>query len=188
MAMKRLLVIACIPFVAFAVEETFPEVNFIGVEGAPSSSSLLVVNNDFPSPFTNGVAWSDGEIPRRGFTYVAGQTNNANSILWTPKAQKDTVYDMFSRLTIKTGCEFFIRSSSSEVTTTFEDLRFEGTPTVSMPDIGRVTLDGKIRVEADSEVQFHAYNDRNFCVDSDVSGSGTIYFIARGGTNARKAY
>ena len=59
--------------VAFAVEETFPEVNFIGVEGAPSSSSLLVVNNDFPSPFTNGVAWSDGEIPRKGFTYVAGR-------------------------------------------------------------------------------------------------------------------
>lgn len=173
--------------VAFADEETFPEVNFIGVEGAPSSSSLLVVNNDFPSPFTNGVAWSDGEIPRKGFTYVAGQTNNANSILWTPKAQKDTVYDMFSRLIIKTGCEFFIRSSSSEATTTFEDLRFEGTPTVSMPDIGRVTLDGKIRVEADSEVQFHAYKNRDFCVDSDVSGSGTIYFIARGGTDSRKA-
>ena len=185
--MKRLLVIACIPFVAFAVEETFPEVNFIGVEGAPSSSSLLVVNNDFPSPFTNGVAWSDGEIPRKGFTYVAGQTNNANSILWTPKAQKDTVYDMFSRLIIKTGCEFFIRSSSLEATTTFEDLRFEGTPTVSMPDIGRVTLDGKIRVEAGSEVQFHAYKNRDFCVDSDVSGSGTIYFIARAGTDSRKA-
>ena len=179
---------------AFAAAGTLvadePEVvNYLGLEGAPKVSGCRDLSIDYPSPFTNALAWSDGQLPHYGPVYVVGKTNGANSMIWTPIYKTATTYDMFKTLILTEGSVLNIRHASGKAAI-FNDLRVEGSETVSIwsPKADVTRLGGRLSIANGSTLNISAYNSDAIYVDSNVSGSGLIYFIPQSGTTAYKCH
>ena len=173
---------------AFAAAGTLvadePEVvNYLGLEGGPSSASACRdLTKDYPSPFTNALAWSDGQLPHKGATYVAGQINGKDSVLWTPIYRVDTTYDMLDTLVLD-GCYLCIRHTSGK-SARFNDLRVTKDSAIWVPNTDTTILNGKLTVGDDVVLSLASYNNRKLRVDSDIYGSGDIKCNSQAGTSA----
>lgn len=175
---------------AFAAAGTLvaddPEtVNYLGLDNSPSASKCRDLSIDYPSPFTNALAWSDGQLPHKGATYVAGQIDGANSVLWTPIYRVDTTYDMLDTLVLD-GCYLCIRHTNNKAAI-FNDLRVASNSAIWVPNNDTV-LGGKLTVESGAMLSLASYNNRHLRVRSDISGLGTIRCSSQTGTSAYKAF
>lgn len=156
----------------------------------PSSFSLCRdLADDWPSPFTNSVCWSDGFEPHAGATYVAGKIDGANSILWTPIKDEDTTYAMFDTLVLEAGTSFCIRHKS-KCKAIFNDLRVDGDMTFYCPNVNQTILGGKLRLSDGVKLTVSSYNSRSFHIESEISGGsgGQISFITQSATTAYRSY
>ena len=165
---------------------TYPEIAPRNSKGVISPGVCRDLNNDWPSPFTNGVAWSDEVAPHRGPTYVAGKIDDANSVLWTPIQSADTTYSMFKTLVLEEGCTLCIRHRDAK-RATFEDLRIAGNAEIWGPDVSRTQLGGDLWIADGTRVYICTYNNRTFNVLSELSGLGEIRFYTQNGINLYKA-
>ena len=184
---KCLLAVALVA--AFSLKADDPEP--IRYDSYPSSrpssfSDCRDLNNDWPSPFTNAVCWSDGLEPHTGATYVAGKINGENSIFWTPIQNTDTTYDKFDTLILEEGTSFCIRHQSTRKAI-FNDLRVRGSVSFYCPDVSSTVLGGKIHIADDANLEVASFKGRIFEVDSDISGGGNISFYTQSGTTAYKS-
>ena len=160
----------------------YPENAPINSKGLISPSMCRDLNNDWPSPFTNGVAWSDEVAPHRGPTYVAGKIDDADSVLWTPIQSADTTYSMFKTLVLEEGCTLFIRHQDAK-RATFEDLRIAGNAEIWGPDVSRTQLGGNLWIADGARVLICTYKNRTFNVLSELSGLGEIRFYTENANN-----
>ena len=162
------------------------EVRFVGVTDGPRPTAGQcrdLDNDNWPSPFNKASAWSDNQIPHRGPVYIAGKTNGASSVLWTPISKDKPVnYDMFQTLILETGCTLCIRHSGGKMAT-FEDLRISGEPYIYGPS-GTMALGGKITLENGSRLNVSTYNNKIVQVHSEVVGSGNLRFLCQTGTKS----
>lgn len=156
-------------------------------DSCPSSaSSCRDLNNDWPSPFTNSVCWSDGLEPHRGPEYIAGQIGGKNTVLWTPIMSAETAYDCFKTLTIEDGCTLCIRHKSQKAAI-FEDLRLKSGAAIWGPNVEATILKGKLHVEKGSELTtIRTYNNKTITIASDLYGDGELRFASQSGTSACK--
>ena len=181
---KCLLAVALVAALSLKADDPEPIRYSSYPASSPSSfSNCRNLDNDWPSPFTNAVCWSDGLVPHTGATYVAGKIDGANSILWTPIRDADTTYDMFDTLVVEDGTSFCIRHQNTRKAI-FNDLRVKGKVTFYCPDVNRTVLDGKIHIADDATLEVASYKGRIFEVDSDISGGGNISFYTQNGTDA----
>lgn len=169
--------------VAWSAMADEPEVvNYLGLEGGPGSGSeCRNLTIDYPSPFTNALAWSDGQLPHKGATYVAGQIDGADSVLWTPIYSVATTYDMLDTLVLD-GCYLCIRHTFNRAAI-FNDLRVTSDSYIWTPNTDTV-LGGKLTVGDDVLLVLATYNNRHLRLESDLSGSGSIRCASQGGTSA----
>lgn len=151
--------------------------------GAASASPCRDLAVDWPSPFTNVVAWSDGLVPHRGPVYVAGKINDAATVLWTPIQSVDTTYDMFKTLELEGGCTLCIRHWSRK-RATFEDLRITGDTDIWGANVEVTELGGKVWIADDKTLSVSTYNNRKFEVHSEISGNGDLQCITQIGTSS----
>ena len=166
--------------------ESYPSSYPTGSGGNVSASACRDLKNDWPSPFTNAVCWSDGLVPHTGATYIAGQVDGKDSVLWTPINSVGTTYDMFDALVL-TNCTLCIRHVSN-AKAIFNDLRAEGSAYIYCADVNRTILGGKIHITDGAELGIASYNSRSFQVDSEISGGGTIAINTQIGTSSYRAY
>ena len=166
--------------------EAYPESYPAGSNGNASASPCRDLANDWPSPFTNAVCWSDGLVPHTGATYIAGQVDGKNSVLWTPIKSEDTTYDMFDTLVLTNGCTLCIRHTSG-TKAIFNDLRADGDAYIYCANVNRTILGGGLYIADGAELGIASYNSRTFRVNSEISGSGTIAFNTQIGTTAYSA-
>ena len=174
-------------------ETTEPEVvRFVGLPNAPTAVQAISedatkgdnIKLDWPSPFTNALAWSDGKLPHYGPTYIAGMTNGANSVLWTPFVTTKTVFGQFKTFILETGCTLCLRHKpTAGVGFVFNDLKIEGSPEIWLGNNGGGTaLEGKITLADGAILGMRGRQDRNFEVRSELHGRGKVKFFPQTGT------
>ena len=165
--------------------EAYPESYPVSSSGNASASPCRDLAYDWPSPFTNAVCWSDGLVPHAGATYIAGQVNGKNSVLWTPIQSEGTTYDMFDTLVLTNGCTLCIRHASG-AQAIFNDLRAHGDADtyIYCANVGGTILGGGLYIADGAVLGIASYNSRAFRVDSEISGGGTIAFNTQVGTEA----
>ena len=170
--------------VAFGTESVVTN-RFVGVTGssAPKATQCRELSgNSYPSPFGIASAWSDNQVPHYGPVYVAGKTNGASSVLWTPiTVGKEVHYDMFKTLILETGCTFCIRHGGGKAAI-FDDLRIEGSPSIWGPS-GTLVLGGKITLADDARLDVCTYNNKEISITSEIEGNGDIRIISQNGTD-----
>lgn len=190
--MKKKMITVSLAICAFfgaRAEETGtvePEaVRFVGLPNAPTagnvtSESNYDARNDWPSPLTNALAWSDGKLPHYGPTYIAGRTNGADSVLWTPLADRMYNFDQFKTLILETGCTFCLRPAiSGSFGFSFDDLRIEGAPLMWLSSGGGTHLYGKITLADGASLTIQIYQNNTFKLHSELRGTGDVMFKNR---------
>lgn len=165
----------------------YPESKPVNNNGVVAASVCNNLSQDWPSPFTNAVCWSDGSLPHKGVVYAAGKIDNADSVLWTPIQSENTTYDMFDALVLETGCTLCIRHNSGKKAI-FNNLRIAGKASIYGPDVDDTVLGGKLYVDSGAQLGIRSYNGNYFTVESEISGSGDVLFDVQGGTRALTSY